>query len=122
MPARRGDLLNKYGPIVHPALTQRPSFQPRALHLRGKTEAGCRAGQTRPLSELQLQRELDLPRGRGGRGNDPAQWAVLGALENNLIRIREIRVIQNIERLSAELQIQSLTDPQSLQERRVEHE
>src|SRR5207247_3560554 len=27
-----------------------------------------------------------------------------------------------IERLSAELQIQSLTDPQSLQERRVEHE
>ena len=85
-----------------------------ALHLRGKTEAGCRAGQTRPLSELQLQRELDLPRRRGGRGNDPAQWAVLGALENNLIRIREIRVIQNIERLGTELQIQALTDSHPL--------
>ena len=61
-------------------------------------------------SEQQLERELDLPRGRGGSCNDSARGAVLGALENNLIRVREIRVIQNIERLGPELQIQSLTD------------
>ncbi len=60
--------------------------------------------------EQQLQRELDLTRCRGGRCNDPARGAVLGALENNLVRVREIGVIQTIERLGAELQIQSLTD------------
>ena len=65
-------------------------------------------------SEQQLQRELDLPRGRGGRCNDSAQGAVLGALEDNLIRIRQIGMIQNIERLGAELQIQTLTDSHSL--------
>src|SRR2546427_13141168 len=64
--------------------------------------------------ELQLQRKLDLPRGRGGRCNDPARGAVVGALENNFIRIAEVRVIQNIERLGAELQIQSLADSHSL--------
>src|SRR5436189_522247 len=73
-------------------------------------------------SEQQLQRKLDLPRCRGRRRDDAARGAVLVALENNLIRVRQIRVIQNIERLGAELQIQSLTDSQSLQERRVEHE
>ena len=60
-------------------------------------------------SEQQLERELDLPRGGGGICNDPARGAVVGALENNLIRKPEIRVIQNIERLGAELQIQNLT-------------
>src|SRR5438093_4356475 len=74
------------------------------------------------ISELQLERELDLTRGRGGRCNDPARGAVLGALEKNLIRVREIRVIQNIERLGAELQIHSLTDSHSLQQRGVDHE
>src|SRR5437867_12077563 len=54
-------------------------------------------------SELQLQRELDLPRGRSGIGNDAARGAVVGALENNFIRIAEIRLIQNIERRGAEL-------------------
>src|SRR5438034_8207476 len=73
-------------------------------------------------SEQQLQRELDLPRCRGRRRNDSARGAVLGTLEKNLIRIREIRVIQDIESLGAELQIQSLTDSHSLQQRGVEHE
>src|SRR5437773_5544014 len=73
-------------------------------------------------SEQQLQRKLDLPRCRGRRRDDAARGAVLVALEKNLIRVREIRVIQNIERLGAELQIQSLTDSHSLQQRGVEHE
>src|SRR3989442_13307180 len=68
-------------------------------------------------SELQLQRELDLPRGRGGIYNDPARGAVLVALENHFVRVREIGVIQNIERLGTELQIQSLTDSHPFQER-----
>src|SRR2546422_4285056 len=58
-------------------------------------------------SEQQLQRELDLPRGRCGVCDDPARGAVVGALENNLIRVREIGVIQNIEYLRTELQIQA---------------
>src|SRR5437899_9175578 len=74
------------------------------------------------ISELQLQRELDLPRCRGRRCNDPARRAVLGALEKNLIRVREVGVIQNIERLGAELQIQSLTDSHPLQQRSVDVE
>src|SRR5437667_270405 len=41
-------------------------------------------------SEQQLQRELDLSRGRCGVCDDPARGAVVGALENNLIRVREI--------------------------------
>src|SRR5438093_8854988 len=74
------------------------------------------------ISELQLQRELDLPRGRGGSVNDAARGAVLGALEENLIRVREIGVIQNIEHLGPELQIQSLTESHPLQQRRVDVE
>src|SRR2546428_7606179 len=64
-------------------------------------------------SEQQLQRELDLPRGRCGVCDDPARGAVVGALENNLIRVREIGVIQNIEYLRTELQIQAFahSDP-----------
>src|SRR2546426_11951771 len=65
-------------------------------------------------SEQQLQRKLDLPRRRRGGVNDPARGAVLGALEENLIRVREIRVIQHIEHLGPELQIQSLTDSHPL--------
>src|SRR6266567_3537763 len=71
-------------------------------------------GSQRERSKLQLQGELNLSRGRGGRCNDPARGAVIGALENNFIRIAEVRVIQNIESLGAELQIQSLTDSHSL--------
>src|SRR5438034_3923303 len=74
------------------------------------------------ISELQLERELDLTRGRGGRCNDPARGAVLGALEKNLIRVRKIGVIQNIEHLGPELQIQSLTDSHPLQKRSVDVE
>src|SRR5207249_6959471 len=90
-------------------------------HIRGKTEAGY--GLTGPpILELQLQRELDLPRVRGGRCNDRARGAVLGALEENLIRVREIGVIQNIEHLGPKLQIQSLTDSHPLQQGRVDVE
>src|SRR5438132_5903704 len=73
-------------------------------------------------SENQLQRELDLSRGRGRICNDPTRRAVIAARENNLIRVREIGVIQNIERLGAELHIQSLADSYPLQERRVDIE
>src|SRR5881628_484019 len=110
-------------PPPHPLLAL-PS-PASALHIRGKTEAGfwrAGAGQGPPILELQLQRELDLPRGRGSLLNDPARGAVCGAVEDNLIRVPQIRVIQNIERLGTELQIQSLTDSHSLQERGVDHE
>src|SRR2546425_8753936 len=56
------------------------------------------------ISELQLERELDLPLVRGGRCNDRARGAVLGALEENLIRVREIGVIQRSEEHTSELQ------------------
>src|SRR2546425_11328608 len=59
-------------------------------------------------SEQQLQRELDLSRGRCGVCDDPARGAVVGALENNLIRVREVGGIQKIEYLRTQLQIQSL--------------
>src|SRR5437867_12387475 len=74
------------------------------------------------MSELQLQRELDLPRGRGRIYNHPARGAVLVTLEKNLIRVRQVGVIQNIERLSPKLQIQALTDSHPFQERSVDHE
>src|SRR5439155_11226357 len=74
------------------------------------------------ISELQLERELDLPRGRGRIYNHPARGAVLVTLEKNLIRVRQVGVIQNIERLSPKLQIQALTDSHPFQERSVDHE
>src|SRR5439155_23973783 len=42
--------------------------------------------------------------------DDSSGGAVAVARENNLIRVREIGVIENIEDLGPELQIQSLTD------------
>ena len=95
------------------ALRPSPSFE--ASPCRARAPRASR----RPLPEgegleLQLQRELDLPRGRGSPLNDPARRAVLGALENNLIGGPQIRVIQNIEGLGTELQIQSLTDSHPL--------
>src|SRR5712691_1393139 len=71
------------------------------------------------FSEQQLQRELYLPRGRGRVCNDATRGTVLGALENNLIREREIGVIENIERLGPELQLQCLTDFHVLEQRRI---
>src|SRR5439155_13027203 len=78
--------------------------------------------QGRPTLKQQLQRKLDLPRGRGRSCNDRARGAVFAALEKNLVRVREIGVIHNIEHLGPELQIQSLTDSHPLQQRRVDVE
>ena len=69
---------------------------------------------SRAESKQELQRELDLPRGRGGICNDPTRRAVGVAQENDFVREREIGVIENIERLGSELQIQSLTDSRFL--------
>jgi hypothetical protein len=73
----------------------------------------------RHTSEEQLQCELDLPRGRCGIVNDPARGAVVAARENYLVREREIGMIQNVEQLGPELHVQSFTDSDPLQERRV---
>src|SRR5437764_419120 len=67
-------------------------------------------------SEHQLQRELDLPRCRGRIGDDAGRRTVVGPCEHDLIRIREIRVIEDIERLCPELHIQSLADSHLLEE------
>ncbi len=53
-------------------------------------------------SKYELQRELELTREGGRRCNDATRGAVLGARENNLIREREIGVIENIEHLGPE--------------------
>src|SRR3989441_2358740 len=74
---------------------------------------------SRAKSKQELQRKLDLPRRRCRICNDPTRRAVLGALENDLIRVREIRVIENIERLGPELQLQSLSDSDVLEQRRI---
>src|SRR5436309_1871829 len=73
-------------------------------------------------SEQQLERELDLARRCRRSVNGPARGTVLGALENHLIRVCEVGVIENIERLGAELHIESLSDFDPLQERRVDIE
>src|SRR5712692_735714 len=48
-------------------------------------------------SKQELQRELDLPRGRGRVGQGPRRAAEIAARENDLVRVREVRVIENIE-------------------------
>src|SRR5215467_6906658 len=59
-------------------------------------------------SKDEFQSELELPRGPGC-GNLPGRVAigVIGAVapENNRIRVEEIRVIEQIERLRPELQV-----------------
>src|SRR2546428_400562 len=55
-------------------------------------------------SEQQLQRELDLSRGRCGVCDDPARGAVVGALENKLIRAREIGGVQKLEYIHTGMQ------------------
>src|SRR5207247_4868821 len=78
------------------------------------------------ISEQKLQRELELPRGCGRICNLAGRLAitVVGAvaLEDHLIREREIRVIQNIERFRAELQRHALPDGDPLKQGRVEVE
>ena len=71
-------------------------------------------------SEYEFQPELDLPRGRGCLRNHARRRANLSAVENDLSGMREIGVIQNVEDLGPELQIQSLTYGELLEQRRVE--
>src|SRR5438093_3871673 len=68
------------------------------------------------ISEQQLQRELDLTRCRGGLGNNAPRRTVGAARENNLVRVGEIRVIENIECLGTELQSVTLTEPDPLEQ------
>src|SRR5438067_4953220 len=76
--------------------------------------------------EQQLQRELDLTREVARRRNLASRVAVAVvrgvALENDPIRVSEIRVIQNIERLRAELQRLALPDRDPLEQGRVDIE
>src|SRR5262249_15950804 len=77
-------------------------------------------------SEQQLQRELELSRGRRRICNLARRLAiaVVGAvaLEDNLVRKREINVIQNIKRFRAELQRHALPDRNPLNQGRVDVE
>ena len=72
------------------------------------------------LLEHDLQRELDLSRGRGRLFNHARRWADSSARKNDLVRGREIGVIENIEGLRTELQIQFLVDGELLEQRCVE--
>src|SRR5439155_23662902 len=72
------------------------------------------------VSEYELQSELDLPRGRGRLGNHAGRGANFIAVENDLIGVREIGVIENVEGLGPELQIDCLPDGELLEQRRVE--
>src|SRR5713226_5050842 len=70
-------------------------------------------------SEQELQRELDLPRGRGRGPNGARRGADFGAREDDLDWVLEIGVIEKIEDLRPELQIQSLADSDLLEQRSV---
>ena len=64
-------------------------------------------------SKNELQRELELPR-EPRRGNLPGRLTVVASLENDIVRVNEIGVIENIEGLHPELHIQSLADSKPL--------
>src|SRR5207244_11801162 len=71
-------------------------------------------------------RELELPRGCGRISNLAGRLAITVvsavALEDHLIRERELHVIQNIERFRAELQSHALPAGAPLKQGRVEVE
>src|ERR1051326_6744775 len=54
-------------------------------------------------SKHELHRELELSRGSVRLSNHARRGAVSIAIENNLIRVREIRVIEKIKHLRPEL-------------------
>jgi hypothetical protein len=68
-----------------------------------------------PISEHQLQRELDLPGARRSCADDASRGTVTAPRKHNLIRVREICVIEDVEGLRPELQIQLLVDFNSLE-------
>src|SRR5437868_1734668 len=71
-------------------------------------------------SKYQLQRKLKLARGPVRLSNHARRGADSTAIENDLIRVREIGVIENVESLRPELQRQCLGDGELLEQRRVE--
>src|SRR6266568_6005789 len=71
-------------------------------------------------SKQQLQCELELTRGPVGLGNHAGRGADRTAIENDLIRVREIGVIEKVESLRPELQIQFLADGELLEQRHVD--
>src|SRR5579864_1209457 len=66
-----------------------------------------------PQSTLRLkdkfQRELEFPRGRRRR-NLPGRLAVAASLENDIVRVKEIGVIEDVEGFCPELHIHFLVD------------
>jgi hypothetical protein len=68
----------------------------------------------------EFQRELDLARGPIRLGNDAGGGADSAAVEDDLIRVREIGVVENVEHLRPELQIHFLGNRELLEQRRVE--
>src|SRR5690349_16624135 len=59
------------------------------------------------ISKQQFQRELQLSGVRRGRDLS-GRVAVAASLKNHRIRVKEIRVVQQVESLGPELQIESL--------------
>src|SRR2546428_8994505 len=66
------------------------------------------------------QRELDLPRSRRRRGDDPCGGAIATALENHRVRFPEVHVIEDVEGFRPELQAPSLVNGEFFEERSVE--
>ena len=65
------------------------------------------------LLPQQLQAELNLPRGRGRRGNDARRCGrqhSRGRREDDRVRIVEIGAIENIEQLGPELKVEPLRE------------
>ena len=73
-----------------------------------------------PKSEHELQRELDLARGRGGAGDDPCRGVDGAPREHNRVRFRKVRVIENVESLRSKLQSPPLIDADLFDQRGVE--
>src|SRR5438067_2399189 len=69
-------------------------------------------------SKQELQRELDLPRGRG-RGNDPRGRAIVIARENDWVGRRKVGMVEEVEGLHPKLQIHVLSDAELLEQRGV---
>jgi len=57
--------------------------------------------------EQELQRELDLPRGRGRLSDHACRWADRSARKNDLVRVREIGVIENVEPFARNCKVNS---------------
>src|SRR5256712_8406808 len=71
-------------------------------------------------SKQEPQRELDLPRSRRRRGDDPCGGAIFTALENHRVRFSEAYLIENVEDLRPQLQAPSLVNGEFFEERSVE--